>query len=532
MPSARFWLDQSVATARLTRDLPRFVRRPVSLGQAERAVRDRLANRASTFARTVEHSVFRNRRSPYLPLLRHAGVELGDFRALVGTEGVEGALVVLARHGVRLSPDEMKGRRPITRGSLSYSPPFDDFANPLVKPHFLAPTSGSTGQPQLAGRSLDEFTEVGEQFRLLMRAHDENGGALVQWLVAAHSVYPYVRGGLSFAAWWYTVASPPSLVRVLHSWIRLVGQVGGFDVPIPVPMPLDRADAAARGLVKLLERHRPLWIHGTVSAAAASSAAATRLGLSLEGVYWLTMGEPVTRARAAVIERAGGVLTPDYSSTETGIIGFPCRDGATADDVHVLQDRFGMIDARMVDPTAPNPRSLFVSNISPTVGTVCLNLEIGDEADVVTRDCRCPFGQVGLRAHLVNIGSFDKLTGQGITMLGAELSNLMEHVLPARVGGAAGDYQPVERQAADGSARVEIRVHPRVGEVDHGSLRGVVFDSIASGALVGPHVAEILKATDAVDITRAKPSTTASGKAPLFVPLRAYLALVEQGRGR
>src|SRR5689334_21603142 len=121
--------------ARLARDLPRFLRHPLTPDQAAVLVGTRLERRAQHLLALAEATEC-NHRSPYRWLLRTAGCELGDVRALVGREGVDGALTHLAEIGVSVSFDEFKGRSPIVRGSARLEPAQADFDNPDWPHHF------------------------------------------------------------------------------------------------------------------------------------------------------------------------------------------------------------------------------------------------------------------------------------------------------------------------------------------------------------------------------------------------------------
>jgi hypothetical protein len=63
--------------ARLTWDLPGFLRHPVSREGVHERVERRLATRQQRLLAGTERNVYRNPRSPYRTLLQHAGCELG-----------------------------------------------------------------------------------------------------------------------------------------------------------------------------------------------------------------------------------------------------------------------------------------------------------------------------------------------------------------------------------------------------------------------------------------------------------------------
>src|SRR5438093_12224151 len=110
MPSIGIAVDRAGMLARLARDLPPFLRRPLGAAQAAQIIRRRLETRSERFLHLFERTVYPYPNSPYRRLLRAAGCEPGDLRALVASEGVDGALGRLADRGVYLSFEEFKGQ--------------------------------------------------------------------------------------------------------------------------------------------------------------------------------------------------------------------------------------------------------------------------------------------------------------------------------------------------------------------------------------------------------------------------------------
>jgi hypothetical protein len=119
--------------ARLTRDLPGFLRSPVTAEQAATSVKRRLETRSERFLETVARTIYGHAPSPYLRLLRAADCELGDLQDLVRREGIEGALAHIADQGIYVSFDEFKGRRQIVRGSERFAVAESDFDNPRYR---------------------------------------------------------------------------------------------------------------------------------------------------------------------------------------------------------------------------------------------------------------------------------------------------------------------------------------------------------------------------------------------------------------
>ena len=103
-------LSEAGMVLRLARDFRSFVASPLTGAQAADAVRRELAARNERFLGMLEGSIFGHPRSPYRWLLKAAGCEPGDARALVKAEGLEGALRRLCETGVYVTFDEFKGR--------------------------------------------------------------------------------------------------------------------------------------------------------------------------------------------------------------------------------------------------------------------------------------------------------------------------------------------------------------------------------------------------------------------------------------
>ena len=118
--------------ARFALGLRSFLRNRVTVDEALAAVRHRLEHREDDFLALARDAVYGYPQSPYLPLLRMAGCELGDLERLVRSEGLEGALRALYRQGVYLTVAETRGE-PVVRGSLTV---------PLAPAHLRNPLQG------------------------------------------------------------------------------------------------------------------------------------------------------------------------------------------------------------------------------------------------------------------------------------------------------------------------------------------------------------------------------------------------------
>jgi hypothetical protein len=109
--------SEALGLLRFARGLPRTI----SLDEAKATVRLGMQRRATALIELVTRRVFGYPGSPYLKLFAAAGCELGDFHALVGREGVEGALRALYQSGIHMSFEEFKGLTPAIRGSQRFN---------------------------------------------------------------------------------------------------------------------------------------------------------------------------------------------------------------------------------------------------------------------------------------------------------------------------------------------------------------------------------------------------------------------------
>jgi len=108
-------------------------------------------------------------------------------------------------------------------------------------------------------------------------------------------------------------------------------------------------------------------------------------------------------------------------------IGSGCAAPTAPDDMHLAADLVALIArSRRVGDDGPLVNALLVTTLSTNAAKICLNVELGDYADMETRDCGCSLGQLGLRTHLSGVRGFDKLTGEGVTFLRAHLEPILE----------------------------------------------------------------------------------------------------------
>lgn len=239
-------------------------------------------------------------------------------------------------------------------------------------------------------------------------------------------------------------------------------------------------------------------------------------GLDISGTLFRIGGEPFTDARARIIRDAGARALSHYNMGEVGRLGVACTAPAALDDVHVVSDKVAFVQrGGRVGGGAERAGRLFCSTLHPTVPKLMLNVEIGDHGVLSERSCGCPLGKLGFRQHLHGIGSYEKVTSEGMQFVGSELLTLVDDVLPARFGGHPTDYQLVEEEE-EGLSRVTLVVSPRVGGIDERRLVATVLEVLATPSGVESAgnrlMADHWRAAGTLRVVRRDPYSTAAGK--------------------
>jgi len=137
--------------------LPAFLRRRITVEQAEAALRLGLAERETNFLRLARRGIYGNPRSPYRKLLEMAGCTYGDLESSVRTKGLEPTLRALRAEGVYVTFEEYKGRQPLVRGGQTFEIDPHDFDNPLATRAYAGTTGGSTGAGTRVETDLDNI---------------------------------------------------------------------------------------------------------------------------------------------------------------------------------------------------------------------------------------------------------------------------------------------------------------------------------------------------------------------------------------
>jgi hypothetical protein len=518
-------------TFRYARGLRDYWRRPLNLGDPAATVRAAQARRENAFAEALRRSVYQYADSPYLWLLRNAGIEEPDVAALVAEHGLEGALRRLHDAGVYVTLDEFKGNAPIRRGSQTLETDAASFDNPASAGQLPGSTGASRSRGTRLVLALDELDAMQPARYLHFAAHDLLGRPWITWRPAPPALGGLyvnllsVKLGLPLVRW-FSQTQPglgPTAGKsvALSSITFLVSHASGRPIPLPEYAPMDRADIVARWLAEQTAQGARLHVDLAPSSAMRVCLAARELGLDISGHIMRTSSEPLTEAKAALLTEAGLGYCSAYAILEGGTLGLSCGDPVAVDDQHLLTDRVAAIqDARSFEGLDEPVGALLLTVFGPPMHKVMLNVETGDHGVLLERGCDCPLGAAGLHTHLHTIRSYEKLTSAGMSFMGSALLDVLETALPARYGGGPTDYQFVESEI-EGETVVKLVIAPGIGPLDEGQVIAYTLEELARRTRAGRMQTQIWRDSGTLRIERAQPYLTPAAKIqPLHVERR------------
>jgi len=515
-------LDEAIYYSRMALGIYRFLR-TTPLPNPEAVIRHQLENRAPTFLNTARQVIFSNPRNPYHEMFRLAGCTFEDLAQGVTKDGLEATLAVLHRQGVYLTHDEFKGQAPIVRAGWHIPAQTRDFRNPLVTGLMESRSSGSRSKGTRTPRSTEDQLYVEAHLQLLDRELGLSGRPHIE----VKPILPSTTGlGSCLRAHrrghrverWFAVGGAwrdSGHYRWLTQGLVWFGNLLGAGAPSPTYLPQNDFAPVAMWIARRRAEGAACVVRSYTSSAVRVAAAALERGLDIHGTMFVVAGEALTEAKRAVIEKAGAELCTVYAITEVGTVGRACRQMKTGDCVHLLQDGLAVISRRRLAPLSDvEVDALLFTNLLPFAAHVLINAEMGDSGVIEPARCDCLFSRMGFTQQVRGIRSYGKLTGQGMTLVGTDIVRILEEVLPARLGGAAGDYQLVEHEGAT-QTQLTLRVSPRVGIASPEKARECFLTEIRrfhGGALA----ARMWSHAEGVDVAIAEPLSTRTGKVLLL----------------
>lgn len=527
-------IGSGIAFARFVAGFRRHLRDPLSEARALEQVRERRTRRGEALLALLDKGVWARKASPYRALLEAAGCEPGDVAAMVRSNGVEETLEELRNAGVFVTFEEFKGRRPIVRGSFSLSVRDRDFDNPHLSSYYLGSSGGTTGPGTRVPIDLEHLAAQGPHELLATAAHGLVDAPTATWLGTLPSfaslgvLLRRARFGRGLDRWFAPVARPeirPSLKGRGATWFVVrAGQAAGMPFPFPERVPLNEAATIAHWVHDTVQRVGSCVVVTHVSCALRICVAATQLGLDLSGAVMWAGSEPPTTAKVRLIEASGARWVPGYWITEAGFLGQGCGAPRGPNDVHLFDDAFAVITRPLAAfAGAPPDDAFYLTTLLPSAPKLMLNVEVDDCGTVERRACGCPLDAAGFGLHLRDIHSLRKLTGEGMSVLHADVERIVDVVLPERFGGTPLDYQIREEEDEEGLTRIVLAVRPGIAEGRDDEIAEAFTEWLAASRDGGLELAGATwRQARTVRVRRVAPCATSQGKLlPLFVARRS-----------
>lgn len=490
-----------------------------SLEEAKARLKVRLQNREQRFLEMVETCIYGYSRSPYLPLLRAADCEFGDLRNLVGDVGLEPALRRLRDDGVYFSFEEFKGRKVAERNGVALALRSEDFDNPSTVRHFSTSSGGSSGPPTRVWMNLADRENQRAHFVFSRAAHGGMDAPTTAWGTGdlpsfVHSLTAMVAESRDR---WFASRSPRGTKDVLKYAVgsrilSFVAASGGLRLPRREWVdPLDPLPIARWAEENLRSNGKCRIFTVTISKGVRLASTALENGIDLHGASIIGSGEPATPGKVQAIRRSGATWIPTYVFAEGGTVGSGCVQPLDGTDVHFYSDRFGLIQSpRNVPGTDLTVDAFNFTTLSATAPKVLMNVEIDDYGILESRKCGCPFDEVGYDQHIREIYSFQKLTGEGVTLVGSDILRILEEVLPSRFGGSPLDYQLVEEEDENNLTRLSLVIDPRIRIDDESLVIATVLDELKATDAPSSMAGSIWAQAGTFRVKRTKPITTTS----------------------
>jgi hypothetical protein len=510
--------------ARLAGGIAGYLREPLTLADAHAQVRMRMAARESRFLELVGRSIFGAARSPHRKLLAWAGWDRRRLKRSVYEQGIEATLEALHDEGVWTSLEEFKARAPIRRDGLLIEPRENDFDNPLLMDRVVRAASSGTasGVPIRVPYDWSMLREEAALECLLLESHGVLDAPCAFWLPGLpsvsglHNLLVHMRLGRPPERW-FSQLRPRVRDRLVTRFICETGRAFGMRVPAPEATSVEDSERVAIWMASTRDRAGVSVLKTFASSAVRVAEAALRSGIDLRGCVVLAGGETLTERRTDFVASTGARMFARYVATETGWIAGGCPQASSPDAMHLYSDRIGAIRGPG-DGRRGRQAPLLLTTLSPSNGKILLNTDIGDQAKLSIRSCECPLGRAGLDVELSAVEAHDKLSGEGITVAAAILSELLDELI-AEVGGAPDSYHVREEEDETGASRVVIVLSPEVRGLDDADLIDRLLTRLRAYG-DGPELAaKFWRDAATIRVRRELPALTSGQKMRAIAPL-------------
>lgn len=297
---------------------------------------------------------------------------------------------------------------------------------------------------------------------------------------------------------------------------RIVAKMGkwfGPDIASPEYLNIEDLNPILGWIGEMRDKKTNCRITSVSSTAARIARLAIEKGFSLYGTKFHVSGEPLTQSKRNLIEKSGANVTLHYGPGDGtgGLLG--CGNPMFNDEVHLPECLFTLVEhSRQLDKDRPEIQPLIFTTLHPAAPRFLFNVENGDYATLIKRDCNCPLQKIGFTQHIHTIRSFEKLTSDGANYAGIEVFELLEDIIPSEFGGGPGDYQLVEEEDDSGQTRLSLVVHPKLKNIDETKLLSRLRQGLAQGSRNHRFISKVWEDAGAYRIRRSIPRASARGK--------------------
>ncbi len=531
-------LETARRGAGIARGLRWLARNPVTIDEARRVITDEVARRDERFLDHLDALVWPFPTSPIARLAGHAGIEAGDVRVLVHDHGLIGALEALRDAGVYVAYEEYHGRTDAVRGSARFAFTPNDFFNPVVRGDYLAATGGSssgTGTP--VELSFAWQRRQGRQRPIQHDMAGVRGKPAAVWLPVFPSaagfgaVMKNMAGGSTPERWFSQIPTDLEGIsdnkRMVNRFLPALAAMTRTGLPAPEHVPTTDPGPVASWLADAVARAGGAIITGYASSLTAAARYAVDHGIDLDGVVANPASEPVTPGKLAVIAASGMRAFPMYAFTPEGTVAIRCERCAD-EEYHVWDHDLAVI-------TRPRPRgdgtevdAFCWTSLAAEAPRVLVNVENDDYGAVRhTVGCDCALADLGLTTRVRDIRGISKVVTAGISLDGELFDRLVDVDLPAQLGGGPGDFQFAEIDH-DGTSQLVVRIHPRLGDIDHSVVHRVVARALG-GSDNGLLAEAVWSLEEGLGVQRCAPAETSAGKTLSFA--RAAISMTDRTSG-
>lgn len=493
-----------------------YVKRPLTLTQAFDNVKRRMDNRERNFLDVTRVLIYNNPYSPYRKLLLWAGCKYEDLKESIRHKGIEKTLEKLRDEGVYITLEEFKSKIPICRKGLTIETCETDFDNPFLMGKIVeASTSGSRSKGSRVMYDWNFIEEEADNEMILYQAHDLLDSPLILWLPGLpaisgiHNLLMNLKFRRPPVKWFSQLNNDISILsNASLKYISWLCKLNGLFIPQPEFVSLSDAPKVARWIEKTIKVRGSCVLRTYTSSAIRVVKACMEEGIDITGCTIFVGGEPLTKERYNFFEACGIEVFPRYVATETGLIGASCKGREYPDDMHLYIDRLAVIQ-RMRETFIGNHliNSFLFTTLSRNTGKVLFNTEIGDFGHLKYKGCNCILGELGMNVHISMVRSHDKLTGEGMTLLGSEFDEIVGELI-IKAGGSPDDYQFWETQDSKGCSKLIIAVSPDIKGFNEMEFSNTLFSYLYNrnkGTMV---TASIWQQAETFEIIRAYPEIT------------------------